>query len=171
MSGTPAEVGHPYVVVFGAAVRPDGGPSPSLRRRVEGAVRTARSLRDPRYLVTGGVGRYGPAEAALMKDLLVGLGVPADAVVMEDQATDTLDSVDFCTRILERRGDVDQVFACSDRFHIPRCRILFRLFGVPALAGEVDSGRASMGTPKWIYYWLRECAAIPWDMFLAMFRR
>lgn len=106
-----------------------------------------------------------------MKELLLGLGVAAEAVIMEDQATDTLDSVVFCTRIIEQRGDAAQVFACSDRFHIPRCRILFRLFGVPALAGEVDSGRASMGTLKWTYYWLRECAAVPWDVFLALFRR
>ena len=64
-------------MIFGAAIRPDGQPSGTLRRRVEGAYRIGSIFRDPIYLVTGGVGRYGPAEATVMRDQLLGYGVPA----------------------------------------------------------------------------------------------
>ena len=47
------------IVIFGAAVRPDGSPSPTLRRRVEVAARFGAWLAEPIDLPTGAQGRFG----------------------------------------------------------------------------------------------------------------
>ena len=46
-----------YYVIFGAAVRPDGQPSGTLRRRVEGAWQLATRPPPCKFIVTGGEGR------------------------------------------------------------------------------------------------------------------
>ena len=57
---------RPVVVIFGAAVRPDGSASGVLRARVGAALAMGRLLVDPIYMPTGGQGRFGPAEATVM---------------------------------------------------------------------------------------------------------
>ena len=62
---------QPSILVFGAAVRPDGTPSGAMRDRVGAAVSFGRRLLPrPIYVVTGAKGRYGPPEAEVMADLL-----------------------------------------------------------------------------------------------------
>src|SRR5205823_2589452 len=51
------------IIIFGAAVRPDGSASPTLRRRVEAAARLGARLEAPLYLPTGARGRFGAAES------------------------------------------------------------------------------------------------------------
>jgi hypothetical protein len=41
--------------------------------------------------------------------------------------------------------------------------MLFRLAGVVCRRGEMASDRPALGTVKWLYYYFREAAAIPWD--------
>jgi uncharacterized SAM-binding protein YcdF (DUF218 family) len=156
------------IVIFGAAVRADGSASGSLRRRCEHAAAVGRTLPSVCYLVTGGVGRFGPAEALVMREQLVGLGIAADRVTLEDQARDTLESVRRCAAILRGRRDVDAVLACSSSYHAPRCALLLRLAGFPARATAPSSDRPTLGTFKWLRYVLKECIATPWDVFLLM---
>ena len=54
------------IIIFGAAVRPDGSPSPALRRRVEAALRFGAGRADALYIPTGAKGRFGEAECAVM---------------------------------------------------------------------------------------------------------
>jgi hypothetical protein len=94
-----------YLVIFGAAVRADGGsPSGSLRRRCENAVRISHDYAAACFLVTSGVGRHGPAEALVMRDLLVERGVAPARIVLETAARDTLESVRCCSRLLRERA-------------------------------------------------------------------
>jgi hypothetical protein len=48
-----------YLVVFGAAIREDGSPTPTLRRRCENAVTFSRRFMMPYFLATGGAGSRG----------------------------------------------------------------------------------------------------------------
>lgn len=152
-----------YLVIFGAAVREDGSPSGSLRRRCESALRAGRGLDRPFYLATGGVGRHGPAEAVVMRGLLVAGGVPRSQILIEAEAGDTLESVRLCSRILRARGDADEVRVCSSRYHLPRCVLLFRIAGFRCRAEPVPSDRPHLGTPKWLRYVAKELVATPWD--------
>jgi len=156
------------IVIMGAAVWMDGVASNAMRRRVEGALRTAQSMSQPFFLVSGGVGRNPPSEAEVMRDLLRQAGIPDDHILLEPESTDTVSSVRACARILAQFEGQAQVTVCSDIYHIPRCRWLFRLLGVPTNAGKIDSGRHQNPRLKWLYYYVREVAAFPWDTVVVL---
>lgn len=168
-------MGNAYFVIFGAAVRPDGSPSGTLARRVEGAWRLGQQCEGARYLVTGGQGRHGPPEAQVMKDLLLGLGARDVDIVVDAHSQDTLDSAIHCARLLRTQTQgFESVTVCSSPYHNFRCQMLLRMLGIPARRGRMPSDRPALGLGKWLYYWVREAAAIPWDalqMGLHLFRR
>ena len=69
-------VAYDVIVVLGAAVWPGGQPSPALQRRILHAVDLWQQGYAVYLLVTGGVGKYPPAEAAVMQRLAVAHGIP-----------------------------------------------------------------------------------------------
>jgi vancomycin permeability regulator SanA len=157
-------------VIMGAAVRPDGSPSGAMRRRVEAAFALGRAASDAFYLATGGQGRFGPPEATVMTSLLEVAGVTNDHILVDTEAHDTLSSVLNCARILKTRS-FDSVIVCTDRYHVPRCRLLFWMLGIRTTKQVMPSGVGTAGLPRWIYYYLRECLALPWDAMLLSGRR
>ena len=134
MSSARQPVARPdaVIVIFGAAVRPDGSPSPILRARVEAAARFGATHAAPLFLPTGARGRHGPSEASVMAAVLRDLGVPAARILLEEAGTDTLSSVRAVAKLLRQRRLVVPVHAASSGFHLPRCVLLLRLAGIPA---------------------------------------
>jgi len=157
-----------YYVIFGAAVRPGGGPSGTLKRRVNGAWRVGGADDATRYLPTGAVGKHGPSEASVMRDLLVSRGVAVEQIVLEESGTDTLSSVVECAKILESRSDVASVTVCTSSYHVPRCRLLLRLAGVRSRGVKAGGDRSALGLRTWFYYVARELVATPWDATLLL---
>ena len=155
-------------VILGAAVWEGGRPSNAMRRRVSGALRSATGVKDALFLVTGGVGRYPPSEARVMFDLLREADIPVENILLDEAATDTLESIQNCVRILKSLPGFAEVVVCSDIYHIPRCRYLFRLYGIPTRAGRIANGRSENRILRWWYYYLREVAALPWDALLVL---
>ncbi len=159
------------IVIFGAAVRSGGGPSTTLRWRVEAAAAFGRRFAAPLFLPTGGVGRFGPSEASVMANLLTAHGVPRERILLEETGSDTFSSARAVARLLREQGVTAPVFAASSGYHLPRCVLLLRAFGV----------RASAAGPPWVpagsrwgarcYWWLREAAALPYDAVLALLVR
>ena len=133
-----------------------------LRARVEAARALGSRLPDVVYVPTGAVGRFGPAEAVVMADLLVASGVPPARIWREETGRDTLSSARACARVLRAHGFTGTVWACSSGFHLPRCIALLRLAGFAArLCPPPPAGKGS-------WYWrLREAAAMPYDLALA----
>jgi vancomycin permeability regulator SanA len=159
------------IVIFGAAVRPGGRPSAMLRRRVEAAAAFSARFNVPVFLPTGGVGRHGPSEASVMRDLLVQCGVVAERILLEESGTDTLSSARAVARLLRTNGLAAPVFAASSAFHLPRCVMLLRLFGVPARAAGPPWVSAGSRWTTRIWWWLREAAALPYDLIVALVER
>ena len=160
-----------YLVIFGAAVREDLTPSGSLERRVRVALAFASGLTRPMFLGTGGVGRYGPSEASVIRDLLLRAGVPAERILVEDRARDTLESVRNCDSILAGRGDVECVAPCTSLYHVPRCALLFRLLGYRVRIPPTQDDRSHLGLRKWLYFILKEVVALPYDAVLLLLGR
>jgi uncharacterized SAM-binding protein YcdF (DUF218 family) len=152
-------------VIFGAAVRADGRPSTALRLRVEAAAtfgrRLARQGTPPLYVPTGGVGRHGPAEAAVMARLLRELGVAAADILPEPTGTDTVSSVRAVRRLLG--GRAGPVYAASSGYHLPRCVVLLRLAGLSAWAAPPPAASAASGFCRRWHWRLREVPALPLD--------
>jgi vancomycin permeability regulator SanA len=171
MGESAAPSSRPYILVFGATVRPGGEPSPVLRRRIEGAYSAWRLMPSAKLILSGGVGRHGPAEALVMHRELAGRGVPEADLLLDTESCDTLASARACVAILESRSDVGQVWVCTSAFHAPRCRLLMRLQGVST--GIVHVPPAETLFARWSgFYWvLRECLALPWDAALLLARR
>jgi uncharacterized SAM-binding protein YcdF (DUF218 family) len=158
------------IIVFGAAVRPDGTPSDVLRRRVEGGYSAWRLLPGSRLLLTGGIGRHGPAEALVMADLLRAKGVPEGDLVLDQESRDTLESVRATARILQGLPDLGRPWVCTSAFHAPRCWALLRLLGWRPGIVHIPLA-ASWAIRSTVLYWIaREALALPWDAFLVLLR-
>ncbi|WP_431271182.1 YdcF family protein [Dankookia sp. P2] len=158
------------IIIFGAAVRPDGSPSPALRRRVEAALRLGAGRADALYIPTGAKGRFGEAECVVMAAQLRTAGVPAAAILEEPTGTDTFSSVLACRALLRGIGHAGPVFAATSRYHLPRCLLLLRLAGVPARPVPIGAS-GNVGLAQRWYWRLREVPAIPYDAALVLWDR
>jgi uncharacterized SAM-binding protein YcdF (DUF218 family) len=160
------------VVILGAAVRPDGTPSPALRARVQ-AARAWGERQDPPalYVPTGAIGTHPPAECVAMAAVLMAAGVPEARILQEPTGTDTLSSVLACIRLLRARGHAGAVRVATHRYHLPRVLALFHLAGMPAQAVPPPAGPSETGQPRQWYWRLREVPAVPYDAALIVWAR
>jgi vancomycin permeability regulator SanA len=152
----------PYdvIVVLGAAVWPGGQPSPALRRRVLHAVDLLQRGYASYLLVTGGVGKYPPAESEVMQRIAVAHGIPGARIVLEDQATSTFESACRCRNVLWQCG-WSRVLIVTDRYHLTRALLAFRSVGVRAVGSAVP-GKPARRPWQRSFYYLREKLALAW---------
>lgn len=125
------------VVVLGTRVRPDGSPSPALRRRT---VKGAEAVRDgaaPLLVLSGG-GRHkglksgeAPPEADVMQALAEETGVERRQILLEPDSRNTFENALNTAALLHARR-ARRVLVVSDRFHLPRALFVFRRLGLEA---------------------------------------
>ncbi len=77
------------IVVLGAAVDPDGTPCRELAQRLEESAGLFRAGYARGILCCGGIGDHGRSEAHAMRAYLVRGGVPAGAVMADDESPTT----------------------------------------------------------------------------------
>jgi uncharacterized SAM-binding protein YcdF (DUF218 family) len=159
-----------YLVIFGAAVKPDGSASGSLARRVFGALDVAKPIASPVFLATGGQGRYGPPEAVVVRTMLLSAGIPLERIIVEDKGVDTLDSVRRCHLILQQRADADVIIPCTSNYHAPRCGWLLRFLGYRVKIIRMPADRPHLGVMKWLTYILKEIFVTPYDIILLLYQ-
>ncbi len=162
---------YDYLVIMGAAVRPDGTPSQTLLHRVMTALTASEGLANPRFLASGGRHGAAPSEGGVMRKLLLQQGVAEERIVIEEESTNTLSSVRNCASILKHAGDASTVTVCTDGYHLPRCRLLFWAFGVTTMGQPMPSARRYLSFGRWFYYCCREVVATPLDGVIAVFHR
>lgn len=129
-------------VVLGSKVHPDGRPSARLAARLDRALQLYRGGWVRQVIVSGGTGREGVPEGTAMKHWLVARGVPATAVIVDDQGVDTMATARN-TAALMARHDFDTVIVVSQYFHISRTRLAF------SKAGLTDVGTAHPDYFEW----------------------
>lgn len=160
-----------YVIVFGAAVRPNGKPSAALRKRIMTAAAWARDHPTSIVMPTGAVGDSGPAEAEVIKRALIEAGIPARRIVLECRGRDTLESVRYCDALLRLRGDCARVICCTSRYHQPRCALLLRLLGYKAVSPPVSHSRGRLRRRTYGRLLAKELIALPYDAMLLLARK
>jgi uncharacterized SAM-binding protein YcdF (DUF218 family) len=165
-SNQPADV----IIVLGAAVRAGGKPSPSLQRRVLHAVRIFQGNRAAKLLLTGGIGKYPPAEAVVMRRIALQQGVPEDNIIVEVQSKTTFENMTNCIDIMSAKG-WNRAVIVTDPYHIPRSVFIFRAFNIKARGSAAIEGRAAAPQWKWAYHCLRELVAFPWYVGLVIERK
>jgi vancomycin permeability regulator SanA len=130
LAGLHDEVGNADVgLVLGSKVQSDGTPSPRLRARLDRTLDCYRAGYFPTIIASGGVGREGFDEAAVMRDYLVNHGVPSDHVIVDSGGITTFASARNACGIARQRK-FRSVFVVSQYFHIPRARLALRRFGM-----------------------------------------
>lgn len=146
------------VVVFGAAVRPDGKASPALARRVGYAAAIAQTDPSVDLFLSGGIGTYPPSEAQVMADMLKG-AVSAERLILDEVSRDTLQTVQAAAAYY-RQHDYATIQICTDAYHQPRVKMLFRLMGFTTRPVQIVARGPRRLQVK---MWARELAAIPYD--------
>lgn len=119
------------IVVMGAA-QYDGRPSPQLQARLDHVFELWQQGLAPVVVVTGG-NRPGDrfTEAESSAAYLVALGVPAEAILGEDEGSTSWESLQQVAQVLEALG-LDRVLLVSDPFHSLRIRLMAEELGLEA---------------------------------------
>ena len=149
------------IIILGCAVWPGERPSPSLEARVQhGIVLYQRGMAD--YLVlSGGVGRYPPAEAEVMRRLAVSHGVPEQSLILDTESRSTIESIQLAGSTMQEH-DWNTAIIVSDPFHIYRALMMARDEGIHAW-GSPALNSPTYTIPRLRYYYtLREVLAITW---------
>ena len=117
------------IVVMGAA-QYDGRPSPVFQARLDHAIDLYHAGIAPYLVVTGGK-RAGDrtTEAATARRYATEHGVPADAILVEDEARTTLESIRAVGGVLRDANVTSAVFV-SDRQHMLRVLRMARDEGI-----------------------------------------
>lgn len=123
------------IVVPGNTVLADGSPSPRLRARLEAALVLYRDGSAPAVFVSGGIGREGFNEAAVMAAWLVERGVPPEAIVQDPYGIDTAATARNAAAWLRDHGGGSALVA-TQYFHVPRTVLALEREGV-RVAGHV----------------------------------
>ena len=127
----PADV----IMVLGAAEY-HGRPSPVLRARLDHALELYRRKLAPLILTSGGAGGDRLfTEGGVGRTYLIGHGVPADSMIVENEGDSTMTSVARSGEILSRMG-LHSVIVASDGYHIYRVKKIlqsrgFAVYGSP----------------------------------------
>jgi uncharacterized SAM-binding protein YcdF (DUF218 family) len=165
------------IVLFGAPVMADGGPTPTLRRRIEAALRAAAAFPDAPIVLTGGPVATPVPEAAVMRDMLITAGVSPDRLLIEDRALTTLDNARHVARLLAStgsapRGSLPRIVVVSSGYHVLRCRFCLYAHGMRVVGTFVPANeRRSMGPRAWTHAVLRELVAFPWNIVRCLGQR
>lgn len=158
----------PLIVIFGAAVRPDGQASRALLRRIGYGFDAAQAHPESPLLCSGGVGRHGPSEASLMLQVLLERGLPRERLIPDEESLDTLQTVAVAGRLARARGGAP-IVAVSDAYHLPRIGLMFRTLGVAARPWRAPPPDSDLG--HHVRMALREIPAIPYDVALVAAQR
>ena len=149
------------MLVLGAQVKPDGTPSLQLQWRLEKAAETYRQKKVP--VVCGGQGGNEPApEAVVMRDVLIGLGVDEDMILMDTTSASTHSNIKNAMQLLGGRN-VTKVMIITSDYDLPR-----------AIAIAEDNGLTAYGigapTKLGLRFWLKNhCReALAWCKYWAV---
>ncbi|WP_232695938.1 YdcF family protein [Brevibacillus daliensis] len=106
-------------IVLGAAVW-DDKPSPGLTERLNKAQELYEQKFVKAIIVSGGLGEGDQFdEATVMKQYLTETGIPAEAIHMENQATNTLENLRYSKAIMNEKGYKNALIVSHD-YHLMR---------------------------------------------------
>lgn len=89
-----------------------------------------------------------------MRALAIGLGVPAERIVLENRAKNTFENAVYSGRIFRDRG-WRRLAVVTDAFHMRRALFVFRRLGLPVV-GDPVPGRYGLSRLEWYGAYLQE---------------
>ncbi len=136
--------------------------STALKRRLGIGIRLFEAGAAPLLVLSGG--GAGPLpEAELMRRAAIADGVPPTALLIDTASRNTVENARETARLLSARG-LGSVVLVSDRVHLPRAALLFRLAGLRVAGRAAVPSRSPTRQASAL---LREIAALPWSLLRA----
>ncbi len=134
----PALIGpQTAIVVLGYGLLPDGALRPELVHRLNAAWVQAVAAPFSRVVLTGGNPQNGVAEADAMAGFLIGRGIPASRIIVENRAGSTVQNALFSTDLLRDAGLTSAVVVTSPN-HIRRAVADFIVAGTAVVGAMVS---------------------------------
>jgi uncharacterized SAM-binding protein YcdF (DUF218 family) len=147
------------IVVLGTA-QFNGWPGPVFQSRLDHALELWQAGYAPLIVVTGGkMPGDGYTEAEAARAYLLNAGVPPEAIISENAARDTWESMRGVAALLAPLG-VDDVILVSDGFHLFRSRLMAHDVGLHATASAAESSPIRVGGTGEFGYVLREAGGV-----------
>lgn len=133
-----------YVVVLGAQIYNDGSPSPSLRFRLEAALKYLQENPRTRCIVSGGKGSNEPyPEAQGMAAWLEEHGISPDRIIQEGRSTNTKQNITYSMALMDSADA--RVGIVTNDFHV------YRATRIAVKAGLKNAcGIAAYSTPLYL---------------------
>ena len=146
------------IVLLGGAIRGDtqvGGLGDLNQQadRLVHAVALYKAGKAPLVLVTGGGPDGVRSEAEIMRELLQVMGVPASAILLEDESRNTYQNAQFTAGMLNELG-IRRILLVTSAFHMRRCEELFAAQGLEVIPAPTDYQRLLTPTPGVYPVWL-----------------
>jgi uncharacterized SAM-binding protein YcdF (DUF218 family) len=110
--------------------------SACVQARARHAARLYHSGLAPNIIPTGGLTGPPPSEAGAMAQVMEGEGVPASAIVLEEQARDTVGNIRYSRAIMRERGWRTAILV-TEPHHIQRAAYIARDAGLSFTASPV----------------------------------
>ncbi len=149
------------IIVLGSAVWPGERPSPSLNARVQHAIALYHAGYAPALIFCGGLGNYPPSEAEMMRRVASNAGVPANAIVLDDQSRSTEENIANAKAIMDAR-DWHTALIVSDPFHLLRAELMARDLGIEAYGSGASNSPTYAAPQLRAWYTTREAMALVW---------
>lgn len=157
------------IIVLGAGLLRDGRPGWALTRRSLHAAELWQQEIAPYVLCSGGHAENFPrSEAAACREVLLANGLPASAIVLEEESRSTEENALFSRRIIDSMRFADVVLV-SDSYHMLRASWLFDMQGISATSSPVPSARIPSRL-SYIQSLVREFLAYHWQVFKVVFQ-
>jgi uncharacterized SAM-binding protein YcdF (DUF218 family) len=139
------------IVVLGAAEY-RGRPSPVLEARLNHALFLYLKGLAPRIITTGGAGGDPMfTESTVARAYLTRRGVPAEAIVVENEGESTVQSIVAVTEIM-RRMNLKSAIVVSDGYHIYRVKKMLQASGIKVYGSPRPSAPQNGLREKWTYF-------------------
>ncbi len=152
------------IVVLGGTVSPPSGRSTEINLgragRVWYAARLFHAGKAPLVLLSGGgdLERQAFSEARAMAIFMHDLGVPAQALVLEETSRNTRENAAFSAALLKARG-IDNILLVTSALHMPRALALFKAQGLEVTPAPTDF-EAGQEPPSGLLAWLPDAGAL-----------
>lgn len=101
---------------------------PFLEERLLAAVDLLKAFPFKKVIVTGGKVGSTISEAEIMKEYLVKNGVDEEKIILENEATDTIENLVNCRKIM-KADDLKTCLVISNSFHLRRIQYIARSIG------------------------------------------
>lgn len=166
VNNVPQTDDYDAIVVLGAQVKPDGSLSLQLQWRLDAAYE-AWEEHQALIVTCGAQGSNEPApEALVMRDYLIGRGVPAEMILTDAESFNTRQNIRHAAELLKGR-DADTVLIVTSDYHLPRAMALAEDEGLRATGLGAKTlpeywiknyGREALA---WIKYWAQKHLHLP----------